>query len=227
MKKSCDEVLAAVHLRVLPKAGHSNLACRLRTRFAQMETPSESIWHQRIGFSCQVEASLIEVKAYRRVFGSVRDVIFIKRDKRMSIGEDAAQLVVAVFDDWDTLQTVLEDMVKANELTSSGALLHVCKDVPPPLHASGSFRSVTELRFGTSSVYVTCMGGGIAEQLAVSSAQGERTLADALCNWLTPNKRGSCRAISKRGTWCSSSSSRSSMTLVRCAHAWCARARTS
>jgi hypothetical protein len=113
-------------------------------------------------------------------------VIFIKRDKRMSIGQDAAQLVVAVFDDWDTLQTVLEDMVKANELTSSGALLHVCKDVPPPLHASGS--SVTELRFGTSSVYVTCMGGGIAEQLAVSSAQGERTLVDALCNWLTPEQ---------------------------------------
>ncbi len=106
----------------------------------------------------------------------------------MSIGQDAAQLVVAVFDDWDTLQTVLEDMVKANELTSSGALLHVCKNVPSPLHASGNLRSVTELRFGTSSVYVTCMGGEIAEQLAVSSAQGERTLVDALCNWLTPEQ---------------------------------------
>ncbi len=72
----------------------------------------------------------------------------------MSIGEDAAQLVFAVFDDWDTLQTVLEDMVKANELTSSGALLHVCKDVPPSLQASGKssqrhrtpFRHIKRLR---------------------------------------------------------------------------------
>ena len=117
----------------------------------------------------------------------------------MSIGEDAAQLVFAVFDDWDTLQTVLEDMVKANELTSSGALLHVCKDVPPSLQASGSLRSVTELRFGTSSVYVTCMGGGIAEQLAVSSTQGEHTLADALCNWLTPDQARQLQSHIEKG----------------------------
>jgi hypothetical protein len=104
----------------------------------------------------------------------------------MNIGEDAGQLVVAVFDDWDTLQTVLEEMVKAKELTSSGALLHVGKDVPPPLYASGSLRSITELRFGASSMYVTCMGGGIAEQLTAASSQGESSLAHALCYWLTP-----------------------------------------
>ncbi len=43
------------------------------------------------------------------------------------------------------------------------------------------------------------MGGGIAEQLAVSSTQGEHTLADALCNWLTPDQARQLQSHIEKG----------------------------
>jgi hypothetical protein len=98
--------------------------------------------------------------------------------------EDGAQFVIAVFDDWDALQTVLEDMA-ADETGRTGAVLHTRKDNPPPAVSSGLLKDVVVLRFERSTQCIRCTRGEFAEELAARLAGGARSLADALHRWLS------------------------------------------
>jgi hypothetical protein len=101
--------------------------------------------------------------------------------------EHGAQFVIAVFDDWDALQGVLEDM-SAREFDRFGTLLHAREDNPPLAVRSGLLKEITELQFAASKQPICCTRGEIAERLAARLARGARSLADALRNWLSTDQ---------------------------------------
>jgi hypothetical protein len=95
----------------------------------------------------------------------------------------SAQFVVAVFDDWNTLHTVLVEM-ESESAPRPAALLHSRGDVPPDLLALSLLRQMTQLRFERSGRHVACTVGQLAEALSSRVAKGARTFAEALRDWL-------------------------------------------
>jgi hypothetical protein len=55
-----------------------------------------------------------------------------------------AQFVIAVFDDWDALHTVLVSM-ESNALMCAGMVLHARKDIPPHGSALSVLKETTDL----------------------------------------------------------------------------------
>jgi hypothetical protein len=88
----------------------------------------------------------------------------------------SAQFVIAVFDDWETLQGVLFSMELIAPM-HSGALLHAREDAPPQAAAVGILKEMTTLRFAHSPHQVTCTIGQLAHELSARLAAGARSVA--------------------------------------------------
>ena len=101
---------------------------------------------------------------------------------------DGIEFVIAVFDDWDALQTVLEDMVTEHGPRLSATVLHARKDNPKPAVSSCLSNGSIQLHFARSNQYITCTSGDVAEGLAARLASGARTLADALHSWMSSDQ---------------------------------------
>lgn len=114
--------------------------------------------------------------------------------------QQVAQSVIAVFDDWEALQTVLVDMAAA-ELDRSSTVLHARTDDPPLALSSGFLKEVVKLHFVPSRQRICCTRGEIADDLAARSARGSRSLADALHSGLASIRPCNCKATSKKGAW--------------------------
>jgi hypothetical protein len=98
--------------------------------------------------------------------------------------EDGVQFVIAVFDDWEALQTVMGDL-RTHELGRADTLLHARADNPPPAVISSLLKEITQLQFRRSNRSITCTKGEVADELAARLATGARSLADALHTWVS------------------------------------------
>jgi hypothetical protein len=112
--------------------------------------------------------------------------------------EHGAQFVIAVFDDWDALQGVLED-VSAREFDRFGTLLHAREDNPPLAVRSGLLKEITELQFAASKQRIYCTRGEVAEKLAARLAHGARSLADAFHSWLSTDQAWQLQSHIEKG----------------------------
>jgi hypothetical protein len=117
-----------------------------------------------------------------------------------AIGSHAsgAQFVVAVFDDWETLHSVLAEM-ESDKAVQPVALLHGRSDVPAKVSASSLLKQTTELRFEQSRQHIACTVGQLAEALSARRAGGARTLADALGDWLGSHQARQLESHLERG----------------------------
>jgi hypothetical protein len=95
-----------------------------------------------------------------------------------------AQSVIAVFDDWESLQAVLKEL--ADEKTRGGTtvLFSPARAGPPVTASPQPLNEAVELHFVTARQRICCTTGEVAEALGKSLAGGARSLGDALCRWL-------------------------------------------
>jgi hypothetical protein len=98
-----------------------------------------------------------------------------------------SQFVIAVFDDWNAVESLLASL-GSDKIGRFGALLHARTDEPPMQAVSWLVQDVTELQFAASRSRVRCTVGGLAAQLAMRSAGGARDLAHALRGWISPEQ---------------------------------------
>ena len=110
---------------------------------------------------------------------------------------DAAQFVVAVFDDWEALHAVLVDM-EADATVRSGAVLHAREDVPPRAAALRLLKEMAQLHFGPRQ-RIACTVGQLARELSSRVAKGARNLAEALHGWLSAEQAGQLESHLERG----------------------------
>ena len=94
-----------------------------------------------------------------------------------------SQFLIAVFDDWDALARVLDNLA-GKDTDRAAALLHKRRDGPSGDRPS-LLRDMTELRFAASLECVRCTRGKLADELAARSSAGAVSLAEALGSWLT------------------------------------------
>ena len=111
---------------------------------------------------------------------------------------NGSQFVVAIFDDWDTLHAVLQEL-ESDKAAQPVALLHGRKDVPPKVSASSLLKQMTELHFARSRQHIACTMGQLAEALTTRLTGGARTLADALHDWLGSNQAKQLESHLERG----------------------------
>jgi hypothetical protein len=109
-----------------------------------------------------------------------------------------SQLVVAVFDNWDTLHAALIE-IESEQAAQSMALLHARRDVPPKVASSSLLKQMTELRFERSRQHIACTVGQLAEALSLRATRGSRTLGDALQDWLGFNQAKQLERHLERG----------------------------
>jgi hypothetical protein len=95
-----------------------------------------------------------------------------------------SQFVIALFDDWDAVDSALADL-GTDRIGRFGALLHMRNDEPPTLTVSWLVQNMTELHFAASRRRVRCTAGRLAAQLATRSAGGAHNLAHALRGWVS------------------------------------------
>jgi len=100
-----------------------------------------------------------------------------------------AQFVVAVFDDWQALHSVLVDM-ESRERARSGAVLHARKDIPPQTSALGMLKEMKELHFVHARQHIVCTMGQLAQELSLRSAGGARSIGEALRAWCGADQAG-------------------------------------
>jgi hypothetical protein len=98
-----------------------------------------------------------------------------------------SQFVIAVFDDWGAVESLLASL-GSDRIGPFGALLHARADEPPMLAVSWLVQEMMELRFGASRSRVRCTTGRFAAQLATRSARGAPDLAHALRGWVSPEQ---------------------------------------
>jgi|SRR5215471_9553963 len=120
------------------------------------------------------------------------------RNEELGSHTTGTQFVVAVFDDWDTLHSVLLEM-QSDSAVQPVALLHARMDVPAKVSASSLLKQMTELRFERSRQHIACTVGQLAEALSARLAGGARTLADALGDWLGPQQARQLESHLERG----------------------------
>jgi hypothetical protein len=111
---------------------------------------------------------------------------------------NGAQFIVAVFDDWDTLHALLANM-ENDKAAQPAALLHGRREVPPNVSTSSLLNQMRELRFEQSRQHIACTEGQLAEALSARLAEGARTLADALCDWLGSSQAKQIESHLERG----------------------------
>jgi hypothetical protein len=109
-----------------------------------------------------------------------------------------AQFVVAVFDDWDTLHSVLLEM-ESDSAAQPVVLLHARMDVTAKVSTSSLLKQMTELRFERPQQHVACSDSQLAEALSTRIAGGARTLADALGDWLGSHQASQLESHLERG----------------------------
>ena len=110
---------------------------------------------------------------------------------------DAAQFVVAVFDDWEALRAVLVD-IEADATSRSGAVLHAREDVPPDAAALGMLKEMAQLQFGPRQ-RIACTAGQLGRELCFRAGKGARNLAEALHGWLNAEQAGQLQSHLERG----------------------------
>jgi hypothetical protein len=93
------------------------------------------------------------------------------------------RLVVAVFDDWDALRSVLVDMTSDTAMRPA-AVLHARDDVPPEISALHPLKKMIDLHFKRLPKPIACTLGELSHALSARLARGARSLADALDDWL-------------------------------------------
>jgi hypothetical protein len=112
--------------------------------------------------------------------------------------EVGAQFVIAVFDEWEALQAVLEDM-SLREFDRFGTLLYARNDDPPPVVLSRLLKEITKLQYEGSKHHICCTRGGVATELAARLAHGARSLADALRSWLSTDQARQLQSHIEKG----------------------------
>ena len=100
--------------------------------------------------------------------------------------KDSTQCVFAVFDDWETLQALIQEL--AARAPSSSPTVLARKDCLPITVIGKSLKEAVELYFARSHHRISCTSGRIAERLAKKSASGTRSLSDALHSWLSSDQ---------------------------------------
>jgi hypothetical protein len=95
-----------------------------------------------------------------------------------------SQFVIAVFDDWNTVDCLLASL-GSEKIGRFGALLHTRTDEPSMRAVSWLVQDMTELHFAASRSRVRCTAGRFAAQLAMRLASGARDLAHALRGWVS------------------------------------------
>jgi hypothetical protein len=112
--------------------------------------------------------------------------------------EAGARFVIAVFDDWQALQAVLDD-AGALEFDRFGAVLHAREDDPPTALSSGLLKEIVDLRFERSTQGMHCTRGEFAEELAARLAGGAHSLAEALQSWLSTDQAWQLQSHIEKG----------------------------
>ncbi|NJO31832.1 MAG: hypothetical protein HC869_00555 [Rhodospirillales bacterium] len=98
-----------------------------------------------------------------------------------AITSQDSQLAIAVFDDWPTLQAVIDDLCgSCGSCPSAIVLSRDMPDIPEKLNLAAD---VTHIRFA-SGLYATCSRGRVADELATRLSHRPHTLAHALHDWL-------------------------------------------
>jgi hypothetical protein len=120
------------------------------------------------------------------------------RKEELGSHTTGTQFVVAVFDDWETLHSVLMEM-QSDAAVQAVALLHARTDVPAKVSASSVLKQMTELRFERSRQHIACTVGELAEALSARLAAGAGTLADALGDWLGSQQARQLESHLERG----------------------------
>ena len=98
-----------------------------------------------------------------------------------------SQFVIAAFDDWDAVKSLLASL-ESDKIGRFCALLHTRADEPPMPAISWLVQDMTELRFAASCSRVRCTAGGFAARLAARSGGGARDLAHALRGWVSADQ---------------------------------------
>jgi hypothetical protein len=97
------------------------------------------------------------------------------------------QFAIAIFDDWEALQAVL-DGIRADASDPDSAVLHARRGDPPLALRSCLLKESVDLPMARSCGGLCCTRGDFAEELAARIAGGARNLADALRGWLTTDQ---------------------------------------
>lgn len=92
-----------------------------------------------------------------------------------------AHLAIAVFDDWHSLRSVVNNLCGSSGSCPSAIVLS--RDLPQTPEDLNLPGSLTRLRF-TPALYATCSRGRIADHLVLRLSHGPHTLAHALHDWL-------------------------------------------
>jgi hypothetical protein len=95
-----------------------------------------------------------------------------------------SQSVIAVFDDWESLQAVLEQLTDGETRGGTTVLFSPARTGPPVTASPRLLNEAVELHFVTARQRICCTTGEVAEALGESLAGGARSLGDALCRWL-------------------------------------------
>jgi hypothetical protein len=122
----------------------------------------------------------------------------MREGRSIRSNKSGARLAVAVFDDWDTLETVLVEM-EADAALRAAAVLHARGDIPANASAFNLLKRMTELHFERSRQHIACTVGPLAEELAAQVARGARSLADALHDWVGSDRAGQLQSHVERG----------------------------
>src|SRR5688572_30321882 len=107
------------------------------------------------------------------------------------------RLAIAVFDDWMTLHTVLDDIFRTCAIQPR--MMVLSKD-PPPLTAElGRPRGTVTISFSHPRVYATCSQAPFADELSPPLEHRSTTLADALSGWVPLDQIGPVECNVERG----------------------------
>jgi hypothetical protein len=101
--------------------------------------------------------------------------------------QNGIRLVLAVFDDWSALRSILI-ATQSDAAMRPAAVLHARNDVPPEIAALHPLKEMIQLRFARSGKPIACTVGELANALSGRLATGAQSLADALDDWLGSNQ---------------------------------------
>ena len=93
-----------------------------------------------------------------------------------------AQCVIAVFDDWESLQAVLEEI--GDQTRAGTTVLYSPRAIPSPTKSPHLLGETVELHFAIAGQRIYCTRGEVAHGLGERLARGARGLGDALRRWL-------------------------------------------
>jgi hypothetical protein len=120
------------------------------------------------------------------------------RDEETAATRSGTRLVLAVFDDWSALRSILI-ATHSDTAMRPAAVLHARNDVPPGMATLHPLKEMIQLHFERSRKQIACTAGELANALSGRLARGARSLADALDDWLGSNQAKQLERHLERG----------------------------